>query len=446
MFDNLCATQTKPMSKTFLLFAFIPLFLGYSANSQSGRNLPGRLSIFVDCSNTWCDMTYIRTEIKGVDFTLDNQAADVHVLITSLPTGSGGSHYQLIYYGQHAFAGMMDTLSFDVDRNATDVEIRESLLFYLKSGLVAYVVRTKDPGNLSIEFKERTDSSGRPDTTKETKDPWDYWIFRVGANGNINADAVYRSNRYSSNLSANRTTEKWKYGLFLNASRNQSSFTYDDGTGEVEFTVNNHDLSLYHYLVGSINDRWSWAYDARFSQSTFSNYKLRSEVSLGIEYNIYPYKEVNNNLFTISYVLAAKDQRYYDSTIYDKLQERVYTQGVRVNMTKNQKWGNLSIGLFGEHFLNDWDFFNLGINAFTNVRITGGLSFFVSAFGGVTRDQIFLPKGSASPQEVLARQRQLASGYNFFTSFGINYRFGSRLNNFVNPRFEGDMRNMNMSF
>ncbi len=434
------------MHKIRFIGFLLLFFSGFVGSAQPIKNAPARLSVFVDCSNTWCDMTFIRSEIKGVNFSLDNQAADVHVLITSLPTGSGGSHFQLIYYGQHAFAGMSDTLSFDVDPNATEAESREQLLYFLKSGLVPYVIRTKGLGNLSIEFKEPADSSARGDSAKNDEDPWDYWVFRVGTNGNINADAVYRNYRYSGNISANRTTDKWKYGLFINASKNQSSFKYDDGTGEVKFTVNNHDVSLYHYLVGSINDRWSWAYDARLSQSTFSNYKLRTELSAGIEYNLYPYKEVNNNLFTIAYVLAAKDQRYYDTTIYDKLRDRVYTQSIRLNMTKNQKWGNLAVGLFGEHFLQNWDFFNLGINAFTNVRITGGLSFFVSAFGGITRDQIFLPKGGASPQQVLARQRQLASGYSYFTSFGINYRFGSKLNNFVNPRFEGDMRNMNVSF
>ncbi|MFM7672539.1 MAG: hypothetical protein ACKO6Q_08125 [Bacteroidota bacterium] len=434
--------------RRLFIFALFLFFSGSLLMAQTAKEAPVRLSIFVDCPNTWCDMTFIRSEIKGVNFSLDNQAADVHVLITSLPTGSGGNHFQLIFYGQHTFAGMSDTLSFDVDRNATEVESRDRLLYFLKSGLVPYVIRTKDQGHLSIDFKESADSSGRQDSARSEKDPWDYWIFRVGTDGNINADAVYRNYRYSANLSANRTTEKWKYGLFLNASKNQSSFKYDDGTGEVKFTVVNHDLSLYHYLVGSINERWSWAYDARISQNTFSNYKMRSEFSAGLEHNIYPYKQVNNKLFTIAYVLTAKRQLYYDTTIYNKLRETVFTQGLRANMNMNQKWGTLSIGLYGEHFLNNWNFFNLGINSYTNIRISGGLSFFVAAFGGVTRDQVFLPKGNASPQEVLARQRQLASGFSYYTSFGINFRFGSKLNNFVNPRFEGDSRNMsmNMSF
>ena len=71
-----------------------------------------------------------------------------------------------------------------------------------------------------------------------------------------------------------------------------------------------------------------------------------------------------------------------------------------------------------------------------NVRITGGLSIYVYSFGGLTRDQIYLPKGGATEQEILTRRRQIASGYDFYSGFGLNFRFGSKLNNFVNPRFE----------
>ena len=56
--------------------------------------------------------------------------------------------------------------------------------------------------------------------------------------------------------------------------------------------------------------------------------------------------------------------------------------------------------------------------------------------GGLTRDQVFLVKGNATPEEVLAKRRQLASGFNYYSSIGISYRFGSKLNNVVNPRFD----------
>jgi len=71
-----------------------------------------------------------------------------------------------------------------------------------------------------------------------------------------------------------------------------------------------------------------------------------------------------------------------------------------------------------------------------DIRITGGLSFNIYTSAELIHDQLFLPKEGATPQEVLTRRRQLASGYRLFTFFGISYRFGSKLNNFVNPRFD----------
>lgn len=36
---------------------------------------------------------------------------------------------------------------------------------------------------------------------------------------------------------------------------------------------------------------------------------------------------------------------------------------------------------------------------------------------------------------MLLRQRQLATGFQYFMGFGVTYRFGSIYNNVVNPRF-----------
>jgi len=55
----------------------------------------------------------------------------------------------------------------------------------------------------------------------------------------------------------------------------------------------------------------------------------------------------------------------------------------------------------------------------------------------LVHDQVYLAKSGATQQEVLTRIRQLKSSFYFQNRFGISYRFGSKLNNFVNPRFEG---------
>ena len=411
----------------------------FSLTITAQNNTSAKLKVFIDCSSLYCDMTFIRSEINLVDFLLDRIAADVHVLVTEQGTGGGGSKYQLIFFGQNRFKNFQDTLHFNTDPNATEFEVRDMLVKYIKFGLAPCVAKTEAAKDAVISMKRvETEANKKDSSSHLTKDKWNYWVFRVGTNGGINADANYKNLRYSGNLSANRVTDDIKISFSANANKNKSTFEFDNGNGGTEkFTVNNHGLNLSHNLIKSINGHWSWGYEVNYNQSTFSNYKGQVQARTGIEYDIYPYKDVNNRLFTISYSLGVRNNRYFDTTIYDKLRETLFNQQVDANMTFNQKWGSASVGISYQNYLNNWSYFSLGMNAFINVRISGGLSFNIGAFGGLTRDQVFLPKGGATEQEVLTRRRQLASGYNYYTSFGINYRFGSKLNNFVNPRFDG---------
>jgi hypothetical protein len=422
---------------TLLSFIFVSIYC--SSTAQNGAKPPDRLKIFIDCSGIFCDKDFIKTEITLVDFFLDQLASDVHILITNQQTGGGGSNYQLIFFGQNYFKGISDTLHFNTDANATDAEIRQVLVQYIKLGLAPYVSKTSSAKNVIITMKK---PEGQKTSAAESakKDPWNYWVYRIGANGNFQGEKSFQNGSYGANLSANRVTDQLKVSFSLNARKNKSVFTYEDPNGidpPVKTINDNHNINFSHFLVKSINSHWSWGYEANFLQSTFSNLKSQVLARTGIEYDIYPYKDVNNKLFTISYKLGVQNNKYYDTTLYDKTNETLAVHSVDANLTFNQKWGSASVGMSYQNYLSNWKFFNLAMNAFINVRITGGLSFNVGAFGALTRDQIFLPKEGASQQDILTRRRQLASGYNYFTSFGINYRFGSKLNNFVNPRFEG---------
>lgn len=409
----------------------------FSAVAQNRPVIQDRLKVFIDCQSG-CDMTFIRSEINIVDFLLDRQAADVHVLITDQNTGGGGDEYQLIFFGQNQFRLLKDTLRFINDPNATDFEERDLLIKYLKLGLAPYIARTKMAGDIQIQMKtEKKDDDSAKSSSGITKDPWNYWVFRAGANGNINADAVYKDQRWGGNFSANRTTEDLKVNFSLYGSKNKSVFEYEENGVTQKIVVNNHNYQLSHYLVKSINSHWSYGYEANYYQNSFANMKGQIFVRAAVEYDIFPYKEVNNRFFTISYGFTGYNNHYYDTTIYNKTKETLFGQRADANISFNQKWGSSSIGINYRNYFHDWKLFNLGINASTNIRITGGLSFEIYLYGALTRDQINLPKGGATEQEILTRRRQIASGYSYYTSFGLSYRFGSKLNNFVNPRFEG---------
>lgn len=419
-----------------LLACFLIISISAKAQNASTNTGSQRLKVFVDCSNTWCDNTFIRTEINIVDFLLDRIAADVHILITSQQNGSGGSQFQMIFYGQNRFKNITDTLKYNLDPNATDSERRDAMVKYIKLGLTPFIMKTDYAGEINIQMKKAEQKANEKNINTNTKDKWNYWVFRLGASGNLSMDKVYKSNSYRTNISADRTTDKLKTGFRINANSNVSKYEYETPTGIEKYEVKNSSYGFNHFMVVSINQHWSYGYEINYKNSTFSNLKGSIYISPGIEYAIFPYKLVNNKFFTVSYVIDYSRNKYYDTTVYNKTKESLMGHKLSANLSLNQKWGNINTSISYRNYFSDWKLNNLGINLNVNVRISGGLSFYAYSFGGLIRDQIYLPKGGATEQEILTRRRQLASAYNFYTGFGFNFRFGSKLNNFVNPRFE----------
>jgi hypothetical protein len=269
------------------------------------------------------------------------------------------------------------------------------------------------------------------------KDPWNYWVITLQTDGNISGEKAYKNFGYNGNLSASRTTENMKTGIALYGSNNKTTYTIENDTSTEKFVAANSYYGLQNYFVKSINNHWSAGYEFIFNNSTFSNYKSQTYIRAAVEYNIFSYKEINNRSLTFSYSVITRFNRYYDTTIYDKLKETLLAHSFRIGLALNKKWGTVNSGIFYTNFFHNWKLNSLGVNLSVNVRITGGLSFYVFSSGGLVHDQVYLSKSGATQQEVLTRLRQLKSSYNFQNRFGISYRFGSKLNNFVNPRFDG---------
>ncbi|MBL0234840.1 MAG: hypothetical protein IPQ08_14455 [Chitinophagaceae bacterium] len=413
------------------------LFLTGCSLSLCSQTITGksRLKVFLDCKS-YCDADFIRSEINIVDFLNQRQTADVHVLNFATETGGGGLAYELILLGQNNFAGKKDTLRFSIAANSTEFDRRILLAKYLKLGLVPYLTANNDVENLQITMLGKTALKDSTKKTPAVKDPWNYWVFNTGISGYYSSDAVYQSSNINGKFSANKITEQVKFGFEAAAGRDRSVFTFEDSAGNKEkIKVLNSNYNVNQYYILALGKHWSWGYQAILHRNTFSNFKNQLFLESGIEYNVFPYKQFNTKLFTISYILNLRNNRYYDTTLYDRIKETRMGQEVNAKFTYKQKWGSVQVSAKYRSYLHNLDFFNLGANASCELQVSGGFSVFIYTSAELVRDQIYLPKGGATQQEVLTRRRQLESGYNFQTNLGINYRFGSRLNNFVNPRF-----------
>ncbi len=100
-----------------------------------------------------------------------------------------------------------------------------------------------------------------------------------------------------------------------------------------------------------------------------------------------------------------------------------------------QPWGSINGGLTASHYLHDFEKRSAEFFGRVSVRLLEGLALNFSASYEMIHDQISLPAGDASLEDVLLRQRQLATDYNLNGSISLSYTFGSDFANIVNTRF-----------
>ncbi|HEX2779814.1 MAG TPA: hypothetical protein VHM30_09965 [Gemmatimonadaceae bacterium] len=403
------------------------------AGAMSGRAAaaqadgPRAFSIYIDCSDFYCDPDFYRTDITFADHVRERTAADVHILITSQRTGGGGRVYSLAFYGQHRFAAVNDTLSVTTPQGATEDEQRRALARTIKLGLARYLARTSAAARVTLAVAAPTDSVAAP----ARRDPWNAWVFRIGANINASREHDFKSDYIYGSVNASRLTERWKTNLRVNENYSGQAFTIDaDRVASVR-----RDYGGAMQQVRSIGKRWAAGLTASAGSSTFLNEHLVASVAPALEYNVYPYAEYTRRALVFQYSVGGRYLLYNDTTLYFKTSETRPFEAINVVLSQKQKWGSVELDVNGYHYLDDLAKSRLTYYAQADVRLFKGLS--LTLFGDYTvlHDQIYLAKGNLTREEVLLRQSQLATSYRAFVFAGLNYTFGSVLNNVVNPRF-----------
>ncbi|WP_445384195.1 hypothetical protein ACT6NV_09295 [Robiginitalea sp. IMCC44478] len=443
-----------PLLLILAFFSFLPPAI--SQTLIDNNSTPNKLGVFIDGCERWdggCDLDYIRTEITAVDFYRDNQRADVFLLINSNRSGGGGRQYQLIFIGQqNIHAGRTDTLYVDNKQTDTDFEVRKKLTRFIKLGLAPFVAKTK--AGEQIEINMKTDPGTLEDTKEESVDPWNYWVFNVGSDANIELEELSSEINIGGDININRITDKWKISLsgriderlrrtiqkVPRVDENGNPVLDGDGNQIIDEVVSNFDVSEFgfsHQLVKSISPQWSYGYDIAGRQNTRLNYQFQTSFRPAVEYNFFPESVQNSRFLRVNYGVEVRNNRYVEETIYGVLKETRVLHSLRASLGLNKRWGNLEVGYRLRNYLDDFSFWSTGLNIRAEVRITGNFSFYVRAEGNYVKDQIYLASGDFTEQDILSGRFTLPSAYNIDTRFGFNYRFGSNLNNFVNRRFFG---------
>lgn len=400
-----------------------------AAAQDVGMETPSRLALFLDCN--FCDETFIRQEMPYLDHVRDREVADVHVLVTREGTGSGGEARTIDVIGLGIFDGQNFSTVFNAPADATEDEVRTGFLRTLEAALVPYLMQTPIRDRLLVEIAPSEISNAGQ--TLPTEDPWNHWTIEVYADGSADFESQQRSfdTRYGVYIS--RVTEDWKLQFRPFFNYNYDRFERDEGT----ITSTARRDGFTSYAVRSISPHWSVGAYGDILTSTFSNVDLRYRLMGAVEWSLYPYREANRRQLTVAYRLGTSHIAYRDTTIYNEIEQVLPQHLLNAGYEVVQPWGGIEIGMNASQYLHDLSRNSLQFDAEFEVRITRGLSVEIGGFLEIIHDQINLPKGNADLEDVLLRRRQLETNYEAGISFGFRYRFGSLLNNVVNPRFGG---------
>lgn len=305
-------------------------------------------------------------------------------------------------------------------------DVRNRILKNIKLGLVRFWIAKGMTDEVTINVP-----SVNNEEKKEEKDPWNYWVFRVGANGFFNGQESSKFSNLNFNLSAKRVTSKNKFSMNLGFSENKSTFTFDNE--DIVSVNNNKYLNISDIL--SINNHWSYGVFGRIGTSTFSNKDMYWSLKPALEYNFFKYDKSAKKQLTLSYRNGIEYNKYIERSVFGKTSENLWEHNILLGGTVKQEWGNVNGEASFNQYLHDTTLNSFGFYLGANVRVFKGFNFNISGNYSITRNQVNLPAGDISLEELLLQQQQLQSGYNYFVSVGLSYSFGSIYNTIVNPRF-----------
>jgi len=376
------------------------------------------------------DKNYIKTEIPFVNYVRERKEADIHLLITTQTTGSGGREYTLAFIGQNESIKMQNTLKYFAGSTDTKSETRLGLVKTIKMGLAPYIANSAIASSFTLNFRDKINYQN------DKGDKWNNWVFSTSLSSSLMGQKTNNSKSYSGSLTAERVTAASRVRLHVNgryqkSSYNFSSYNYENITENAEFS------SIW---VKSLTEHWSVGGWISAKTSSYNNIDYSFKPQPAIEYNFFPYAESTRRQLRLLYKMGYEKNSYREVTVYNKLKEQLFSQSLSATLELTELWGNARFSIEGSHYFHDMSKNEFIFNGNLSLRIVRGLSLDINGQYSATHNQLALPMGKVSTEDLLLRRKEMASDYNYYISIGFGYRFGSLFNNVVNPRFGASSR------
>jgi hypothetical protein len=409
--------------RSFAFFIFLAPLFSYAQVIYEEKQKREHIKLFVECN---CDKSYIRQEIKYIDHVRDQGLSNVTLFIYDLPNGSGGRTYKLEFSGLSSFEGITKTSTFDSNANMTVDEVRKQLTQVIGKSLLPYVLQS----DLQDRITYQIEGDNSKEEAQAIEDPWKNWIFEVYGEGKFDKEASRKRFEYKVGLESDKVTENWRVRADAQLTHLNSKFIRD----EEEFTSTRDRYWGSASIVRSVSDHWSTGIFGNLRHDTYTNMDLSMGFSPAIEYNIFPYSEVLKREIVFAYKIGYLYNNYIETTIFGFEDESIWNHSFDVQVRYRQPWGNIFSRIRASSFLEDFSKNRLQMNSNVSVRVIKGFSVRFSGNLEFIHDQVNLPAGNASLEDVLLQQKQIATDFDLGFSVGLSYTFGSAFNNIINTR------------
>jgi len=418
--------SSRPQKRLRLSIAAVLLILAGigAAPVAAGQNAPpvpearpNRPLVFID--GPGFDAKTLAEELPFV--RLVDASGEAQVLVA---TEEGPDGLRIVFRGRGEFEKNENTLICRSEAGELAEAFRRRVAQTIKLGLLRYVSKTPAADRVHVRLL---------DTVKPTAviDPWNFWVFSAGVDAFLNGEQSYRSEMWMGNVSAGRVTPQWKMRFGLTGNYQVNAYSLED----FNYRSTSNGKSFNGLVVRSLDEHWSAGAQIQIQSSTFNNTRWSVFPRPAVEFDLFPYSESTKKQLRFLYSIGPTFVRYREETIYDQLRETLFSESLTASLELKQPWGSISTALEGSHYLGHADKYRVELNAGLSVRLFEGMNFNIQGSGSRIHDQLGLPKGGATYEEVVLQRKQLATSFQYYFSVGFSYSFGSIRSNVINPRF-----------
>ena len=418
--QKMISELTLTILRKWIYFLSLLFTVGGIAQEESKEYL----KLYIDCD---CERNYIQQEIIFVDHVRDQTLANIKLFIYDISNGSGGRTYTLDFNGSGDYEGIINERIFDTNTNMSPDDVRNGLIVKIRSGLLKYVMESDLADKVVYKISDKG-LAERQDI--DFNDPWNNWLFEIYGEAELDKESSKKEFEYELGLKSDQVTEKWRIRTDIQMRQSDNRFASEDET----FTSDRVMYSVEGSVVRSLSGHWSTGIFTTALHDTFRNFDFRYSVSPAVEYNIFPYTEVLRREITFAYKIGYFHNDYIEPTLFFQSQEGMFNHSLQVELRFRQPWGNLESKFKGSSFLKDFSKNSLELDSSILVRVFKGLAVRFSGNFEIVHDQINLAAGSASIEDVLLEQKQIATDFELNLSIGLSYTFGSVFNTIINSR------------